>query len=115
MVSGGEFQRCVVYNANFNAYDDEECALPYCCACSLKSKVFFKLKGICGESALGLDIIDTDYLLMFGYPHMNSFNFRGFTGLTSIYFEEATQQWILKSARSALISPDSSLVGIGQK
>ena len=105
LVSGGKFQTCVVYDMAFKGYDDEECALSYCFACSLKSKVFFKLKGICGESGSGLDIIDTDYLLMFGYPHKNSFHFRGFTGLTSIYFEEANQRWILNSYRSELMNP----------
>ena len=103
LVPGGEFQTCVVYDSDFIGYDDEECTLPYCFACTLQSKNFFKLKGLCGESATGSDIFDSDYLLMFGYPHMTSFHFRGFTGLTSIYYDEEYQRWILNSYRLVVI------------
>ena len=99
MLSGGKFQACVLYNADFVGYDDEDCAFNYCFACSLPSEVYFKLKGICGKSDTDSAITDIDYLLMFGYPGVNSLNFRGFTGLTSIYFDEDTQRWILSSLR----------------
>ena len=113
LFSGGEFQTCVAYEALYsNGFNDEECDLPFCFACSLRSKVFFKLTGICEDSVPGSAMIDTDYLLMFGYPHANSYTFRGFTGLTSIYFEEANQRWILNSYRSKVISPHSSFAHV---
>ena len=101
LLSGGKFQRCTIFHSDVTqiGYGDEECTMPTCFACNLQSEVFFKLKGICGESITGSDVIDTDYLMLLGNPCMNCFHFRGFTGLTGIAFHDETQQWILNSYR----------------
>jgi len=52
-------------------------------------------QGICAESTK----IDSDYLLKFDSPKLGNFFFRGFAGLTSISFIEATKNWMLLSYR----------------
>ena len=82
-----------MYDHLTQGLDDDDCATEQCSTCNFQGEVYFKLKGICHTSS----VIDTDYSMKFDPSNQENFYFRGFSGLTSIFYSSTNNGWIIKN------------------
>ena len=96
--NGFTSQQCMVYDFGRGGYNDKECTDKFCIPCILQKKGFFKIRGLPGDLQ-AMDVVDIDYKANIG---LENITFHGFLGQSTIYWDQESEKWILKTQNKDL-------------